>query len=134
MNLFEARTLTVSIARCWQDVYDYASDPRNLPAWAGGFARAVRQDDRGWIVETSQGDVRLRFAEKNALGVLDHVVGTPSGEEVRVPMRVVPNGEGSEILFTLIRAPEMTDAQFDQDENAIASDLAALKEILERVG
>lgn len=47
-------------------------------------------------------------------------------------MRVVPNGEGSEFTFTLIRTPDMSDAQFAEDCGAVESDLRRLKELLER--
>lgn len=36
----------------------------------------------------------------------------PSGETVHNPTRVVPHGKGSEFVFTLIRRPGMSDAQF----------------------
>jgi hypothetical protein len=34
-------------------------------------------------------------------------------------MRVVPNGEGSELVFTLIRQPGMSDTQFAEDKAAV---------------
>jgi hypothetical protein len=46
-------------------------------------------------------------------------------------MRVVPNGEGSEFVFTLIRRPEMSDDQFAKDKAAVENDLKTLKELLE---
>ena len=42
--------------------------------------------------------MKVRFAEKNAFGVLDHYV-TPAPElDVYVPMRVLPNGSGNEVI------------------------------------
>ena len=38
------------------------------------------------MVETPTGRVRLRFAQPNAFGVLDHTVLLPDGEEVFVPI------------------------------------------------
>jgi hypothetical protein len=37
--------------------------------------------------------------------VLDHTVVLPDGTEVYVPMRVVPNGGGSEVMLVLFRQP-----------------------------
>ena len=47
-------------------------------------------------------------------------------------MRVMPSGEGSEFVFTLIRRPGMSDVQFAQDKAAVENDLETLKALLER--
>jgi hypothetical protein len=46
-------------------------------------------------------------------------------------VRVVPNGSGSEVIFTLFRQAGMTDAIFARDAEWVAKDLAALKALLE---
>lgn len=48
-----------------------------------------------------------------------------------VPVVVVPNGDGGEFIFTLLRKSGMTEEQFEADKLAVAKDLMALKEILE---
>jgi len=78
------------------------------------------------------GKVRVKFAEQNAFGVMDHEVTLESGVAVHNPMRVMPNGDGSEFLFTLIRQPGMSDEQFAKDKAAVEKDLRALKDLLER--
>jgi hypothetical protein len=47
-------------------------------------------------------------------------------------MRVVPSGAGSELTFTLIRRPGVSDGEFAQDKAAVEKDLKTLKELLER--
>jgi hypothetical protein len=64
--------------------------------------------------------------------VLDHTVTTPAGVEVYVPMRVLANGSGSEVIFTLFRLPDMSDAQYAEDMRLVERDLAALKDLLEK--
>ena len=78
------------------------------------------------------GKVRIRFAPRNSVGVLDHDVTLASGVTIHNPMRVVPNGEGSEFTFTLIRQPGVSDAQFASDRAAVEKDLKTLKDMLER--
>jgi hypothetical protein len=63
--------------------------------------------------------------------VLDHDVTLPSGEVVYNPMRVIPDGHGCEVVFTLRRRPGMSDEEFSADAGAVAADLARLKRILE---
>lgn len=104
----------------------------NLPRWAAGLARSeVARDGDAWIAEAPFGRVKIKFAQENALGVMDHDVELESGVTVHNPMRVVPNGEGSEFIFTLFRRPEMSDEQFAEDRLAVEKDLRTLKELLE---
>lgn len=128
-GLHEARTLSVSIA-CHPDaVYAYVHDLRNLPRWSF-FTSADEQDDGSWIVGTPAGRRVLRIVGPNEFGVLDHLVQLPSGE-MRIPVRVVPNGDGAEVLFTVFRAPGMSDEDFTTDASQVEVDLARLKAILE---
>ncbi|HEV8649783.1 MAG TPA: hypothetical protein VG276_10355 [Actinomycetes bacterium] len=85
-------------------------------------------------MDTPDGPVGLRFVEANELGVLDHYVKLGSGVEIDVPMRVIPNGEGSEVLFTLFQAPDMSDERFAEDAKQVEHDLATLKAVLEDAG
>ena len=131
-SAFESRTLNVTIACPPRKVYEFVSNPENLPRWAAGLGKSVRKSGAGWIVDTPQGSVKIRFAEKNDFGVLDHYVKLSSGVEVYVPMRVVPNGSGSEVIFTLFKMPDMTDEQFAKDAGMVERDLKTLKSVLER--
>ena len=77
------------------------------------------------------GRVRVAFAERNPFGVLDHEVTLPSGEVIHIPMRVVPDGDGSEVVFTLRRLADMSDQDFARDQGLVQADLTRLKRILE---
>ena len=127
----ESRHLSVFIDRPVSAVYAFASDPANLPRWAPGLGSSVAQIDGSWFVETLQGRARVTFAPDNAYGVLDQEVLTPSGETVYVPLRAIADGDGCEVVFTLRRAPGMTDAEFERDAALVNADLVLLKNILE---
>jgi hypothetical protein len=75
--------------------------------------------------------MRFRFVPPNELGVLDHHVELPDGQEVLNPMRVVPNGAGSEVIFTLFQRPGMSDEEFARDARTVETDLRKLKSVLE---
>ncbi len=132
--MHDVQHLSIYIARCPIDVYAFASDPRNLPLWAAGLASSevTKAGDGAWIAKAPFGEVKVRFAERNEFGVMDHDVELESGVTVHIPMRVVPSGEGSEFIFTLFRQPGMTDEQFAADGLAVKKDLATLKAVLER--
>lgn len=116
-------------------VYDIAADPQTWPKWAAGLAEGgLRQSARGWVADSPMGEVVVEFAPANEFGVLDHVVRMPSGEAVYNPLRVVPAGPGEarcEVVFSLRRRPDMTDADFEQDAAAVAADLEALRALVE---
>ena len=130
--LMEARYLSVSIKSAPEDVYAFASNPENVPKWATGLSGSIKKSGTGWIAETPLGKAKIRFAEKNPFGVLDHDVIPESGPAVHVPMRVVPNGAGSEVVFTLFRRPGMTDEEFSRDVEWVKKDLGILKALLEK--
>ena len=130
-GVLESITLSVSIAAAPQRVYEFASNPENLPRWAPGFCRSVRRSEQGWQVEAADGLYLLRFAERNPFGILDHTVRTPAGLEILNPMRVIANGRGSEVLFTLFRAAGTSEEQQARDARLVENDLRNLKRILE---
>lgn len=127
----EVRYLSVSIERDPREVYAFTSNPEHLPQWAAGLGLGVQRAGEHWEVKTQDGVVGLRFTPDNAYGVLDHTVVLPDGAEVYVPMRVMPNGKGSEVMLGLFRQPEMDDAAFARDAGLMQSDLLALKTLLE---
>ena len=131
MSVMEARIVHIGINRHWRDVYDYASRPENMPAWASGLASGLVQDGEDWVAQGALGSVLVRFAPRNDFGVIDHLVTMESGLQVNNALRVVANGDGAEVAFTLLKQPDMTDAQFDADSKWVLKDLTELKTLLE---
>jgi hypothetical protein len=131
--MMETRQISVAIARDPDTVYAFAADPLNLPRWASGLASGIQPapDGDGWIVQAPEGALRMRFEPQNPYRVLDHSVVLPSGAEVYVPMRVLANGAGSEVVMTLYRQPDMDGVRFEADAAWMARDLVALKALLE---
>jgi hypothetical protein len=96
---FTAKHISVSINRSAAQVYEFASNPENLPQWAAGLSGSIKKVNEDWIAESPMGRVKVKFAEKNKFGVLDHDATLPSGVKVYNPMRVFPNNDGSELVF-----------------------------------
>ena len=126
-------TLSISIDRPPADIAAFVADPRNLPQWAGGLCRSARQEGDDWVIDTGEGEVGLRFCGPTGHGVLDHVITISPEVRVYVPMRVVPNEEGSEVLFTIFRPPAMTEFRLQQDIALVQADLEQLKRVIEAV-
>ncbi len=109
----QVQNVSVSISRPMKDVYDYAANPEHLPKWAAG-------------------KVKVKFVDKNSFGIIDHDVTLPNGVVVHNPLRVVKNGEGSEVIFTVFRQANMSDQDYEKDVSSVKKDLQSLKQILEK--
>jgi hypothetical protein len=46
-----------------------------------------------------QGQNKVRLTERNNFGILDHYVKLTSGHEVYIPMRVMKNDDGREVML-----------------------------------
>ena len=74
--------LSVVIDRPWRRVYEYVSDPRNLPRWAAGLAGSeVQREVSQWSMNSPMGRVLVSFVPENVHGVMATVT-LPSGESV----------------------------------------------------
>lgn len=131
----ESRHVSVWIEADLQTVYQFAADPHQLPRWAAGLAEGqLRKTADGWLADSPMGPVTVEFSPANDFGVLDHVVRLPTGEAVYNPVRVIPGGVDEarcEVVFTVRRRPAMSGEEFEADAAAVASDLDALRRLLE---
>ncbi len=124
-------TTTITIETDPKDVVAFVSDPRNLPRWAIGFAKGVRQDGGRWVVSTGQGDVSVAIDVDEQSGTVDFRMEVAPGVEAVAYSRAVPNGDGTEYVFTQFQQPGVPDELFGQLVAAIRHELVTLKALLE---
>lgn len=130
-QVMKSKTITVAIEAPPDEVYSFASDPRNFPQWAPSFARSIAPVNGEWVVQTTEGSINIRFVAKNDFGILDHYVRLISGLEIYNPVRVIANGEGSEVMFTLFQTPNMSEEKHAEDAKMVEGDLLVLKRLME---
>lgn len=128
------RHLSIALPRPAAAVYAWLADPAHWVEWASGLGALRQLDDGRWVAEQPEGLVTVVFSPRNPFGILDHTVTTPSqngmaGAEIYVPMRVIANSEGAEVVLTLFRLPGMDDATFERDAEWVMRDLERLKDI-----
>jgi hypothetical protein len=63
---------------------------------------------------------------------MDHFVETTAGAEFYIPLRIIQNGAGAEVMLTLFRQPDIDDERFSADAKWVVRDLKALKAMVER--
>lgn len=133
--MLPARTFSVSIRCDWRALYEQIWQPAFFARWASGLAEsALRQDGDQWVADGPEGPIRIRFTPHNDYGVMDHVVDAGDGVEIHIPLRVIRNGEGAEVMLTLFRQPGMDDEKFAGDARWINKDLSTLRTLIERPG
>jgi hypothetical protein len=131
--MLPARSFSVSIRHDWRALYERIWRPEFFPKWAAGLAEsALRADGDAWLADGADGPIRIRFTPHNALGVMDHWVDAGTGETIHVPLRVIQNGDGAEVILTLYRQPDMDEERFSADIKLVNRDLRALKSLIER--
>ena len=124
-------TQTVTIAARPDRVLAYVGDGANLPRWAIGFAKSVRPHGSGWLVTTGQTEAPTSITVDHTAGTIDFRMQAAPNTDATAYSRVVPNGEGSEFIFTQLQQPGVTDELFAQLVAAVGHELAALKAQLE---
>jgi hypothetical protein len=108
-------------------VIGFVRDVYNWKSWAPWIRAVERSSERDWVLDTDAGAMKLHFVEANSFGVLDHVVALASGVRAFNPMRVVPNGRGSELMMVVFHRPDASDEEFDRDVAAVRADFARLR-------
>ena len=121
----KSRTITFTVNRKTGEVFDAIL---NIPPKM--FPDAVKNSDGWWMFQGPHGDAKLKFQENEKLGILDHVFQDPDGKW-DVPMRVVANGEFSEVVITLFKPPNFTDELFEERAKEIEGIMQKMKEAIE---
>jgi hypothetical protein len=101
-----SRTITITVKKKTGDAFDaiLQSPPKMMPD-------AIINNDGWWSFTGPHGKSLLKFNENKSLGILDHQF-IDEESTWNVPMRVVSNGDFSDVVITLNKPAELTDTQF----------------------
>ena len=121
MRTNRSETRQISIDATPGDVLKIVGDARTLPRWAPNFAATVEPAGDHWLIN---GDTEIDLRVDRARGTADIV--SARDPQRGAFTRVIPNGAGSEYLFTLF-FPEGT------DEAAVIAQMAVVEEELRTV-
>ncbi len=131
MTVHRAEVVHVSTLAPPQDAIAFLADMNNWKTWAPWVRSVRRSSARDWTLDTDAGPMKVRFVERNSLGVLDHEVTLASGVTVLNAMRVVANGSGSELVMVVLQSPGASTEEFERDVQAVRDDLARITQVAE---
>mgnify|MGYP007096642949 FL=1 len=120
-----SRTITITLEKKTGDAFDaiLKIPPKMMPD-------AQLNDSGWWLFTGPYGKSMLKFNENKSLGILDHQY-VDEKSSWNIPMRVVSNGDVSEVLITLNKPDEITDEQFDLRVEEISAMFNSMKNIIE---
>jgi hypothetical protein len=137
MATLETHTVTVAIDAPLATVAADLADPTTHHQWATEFfAGPVRPGEGGEFIAPVPmlgGEVRHRIDADVERGILD-LYFAPQGAAYGppIPVRLVPNADGVDVLWTLARFPGVSDQAWQQGLASMARELDALKRRHER--
>jgi len=120
-----SRTVSITVGKKTGDAFDAIL---NLPPKMMPDAQIAT--DGWWSFTGPHGKSKLKFHENKSLGILDPQYIDEESSWV-IPMRVVSNGNFSEVVITLNKPEELTDEQFDKRMTEIGDMVTSMKQIIE---
>src|SRR5713226_7061109 len=132
MRLFEVQGIEIRADR--DTVFEFVSDPRNLPRWARAFEAADGERAR---LESPKGkvEVALRTEVDRAAGTIDWRLEFPDNTVALAQSRVTRTTRDTCIYSFVLHAPplplEQIEGALDHQGDTLREELATLKTLME---
>ena len=123
--MIRTRTISMEVNKIVGDTFDsiLALFPKVVPD-------AKINSDGWWSFIGPYGKSKVKFHQNKSLGILDHQY-VDEESSWNIPMRIIPNGDFSEVIIILKKPEELTDTQFDERVKKINNIATSMKKILE---
>jgi len=130
----ERGTRAVTVRRPFSAVTALLADPSRYSEWAIDYftSPVAKVDVSTYRVSTPPGDRRFRVDADVDRGTFDLYLAPLDGPfSYPIPIRVLHNGEGADVIFTVTREPELSDEDWRLSLLSLENELNALKRLLE---
>jgi Polyketide cyclase / dehydrase and lipid transport len=124
-----AETRSITIQAPPDAVLRFVADPFNLPRWAPGFAPSVHERDGLWFIAGDSGEREIIVTASPELGTFDLWPASDPRRGIRT--RVIPNGDGSDYVFTLLLDDGIEPDALADQLRVVEQELAALRQLLQ---
>ncbi|MDC1136715.1 hypothetical protein OAS76_02925 [Nitrosopumilus sp.] len=123
--MIRTRTISIEVNKIVGDTFDSILElfPQFMPD-------AKINSDGWWYFIGPYGKSKVKFNQNKSLGILDHVY-VDEESSWQIPMRVISNGDFSEVVIILKKPEQLTDIQFDERVEKINKLATSMKKILE---
>mgnify|MGYP003982245493 FL=1 len=123
--MIRTRTISLMVNKMSGDTFDAILElfPKMIPD-------AKFNPNGWWSFIGPYGKSKVKFNQNKSLGILDHQY-VDEESSWHIPMRVIPNGDFSEVIITLKKPEELSDFQFNQRVSKINKIIYSMKKILE---
>ena len=123
--MIRTRTISIEVNKMVGDTFDSILElfPQIMPD-------AKINSDGWWYFIGPYGKSKVKFNQNKSLGILDHVY-VDEESSWQIPMRVISNGDFSEVVIILKKPEQLTDIQFDERVEKINKLATSMKKILE---
>ena len=123
--MIRTRTISIEVNKMVGDTFDSILElfPQFMPD-------AKINSDGWWYFIGPYGKSKVKFNQNKSLGILDHVY-VDEESSWQIPMRVISNGDFSEVVIILKKPEQLTDIQFDERVEKINKLATSMKKILE---
>lgn len=130
----ESNTQSIDIDAPAAVVFELLADGNGLPSWTNGFVSRVHETGPGvWRLETPRGPLSWRIVGDASRGTVDFFTEVDHPDRATYA-RVVPRGEGSVVMLTMIRWPDLDAERFASMKTALAEELRSIKSVSESRG
>lgn len=132
MSTLTTKTLTATIDAPFARVAKDLSDPTTHPEWGTEFfaGPAERMEDGAVLanIPAMGGEVRYQVEADVARGIFD-IYLAPAGQDFGppLPVRLLHNGDGVDVLWTLAKQPGMPEAVWQEGLASMERELDHLK-------
>ena len=126
MHTNRSETRSISIQASPAKVLDLVGDANALPRWAPNFATSVRPENGHWLVDD---ELLIDLRVDRELGTVD--ILRPKLLPTGAYSRVVPNGEGSEYLFTLFFPDGTAEEAITKQMTVVEEELRTIRALCE---
>ena len=123
--MIRTRTISIEVNKIVGDTFDSILElfPQFMPD-------AKINSDGWWYFIGPYGKSKVKFNQNKSLGILDHQY-VDEESSWNIPMRIISNGDFSEVVITLKKPKELSNFQFDQRVLKINSIVTSMKNMLE---
>ena len=123
--MIRTRTISMTVNKMVGDTFDAIVElfPKIVPD-------AKINSDGWWSFIGPYGKSKVKFNQNKSLGILDHQY-IDEESSWNIPMRIIQNGNFSEVVIILTKPEQLSDSQFDQRVSKINQVVISMKKILE---